>query len=122
MNRREFLSALVSGLLGLSRIAAEAQQAGKLPRVGFLAGSTPPPSPRTNAFVTALRDFGYVEGQNVAIEWRASGGRTERLPDLVVELVRLNVDVIVAVDNPAIEERAHSALTGPDAGPSLLHS
>jgi ABC-type uncharacterized transport system substrate-binding protein len=111
MDRRAFLL----GALGLLAVplAAEAQQAGKVPRVGFLAGSTPHPSPRTNAFVMALRDFGYVEGQNVAVEWRASGGRAERIPDLAVELVRLNVDVIVAVDNPSIAAAQKATRTIP---------
>jgi putative ABC transport system substrate-binding protein len=60
-----------------------------------------------------MRDYGHVEGQNVAIEWRASVGRTERLPDLVAELLRLRVDVIVAVDNPSISAAQRATKTIP---------
>jgi putative ABC transport system substrate-binding protein len=98
MNRRDTVLALLA--LGAAPLAAEARPAGKVPRVGFLSSSTP--QPRTDAFLTGLRDFGYVDGQNIAIEWRPSAGRAERLPDLAAELVRVDVDVIVAVDNPAI--------------------
>jgi ABC-type uncharacterized transport system substrate-binding protein len=92
---------------------AEAQRPGKIPRVGFLAGSTPHPSPRTNAFSDALRDLGHVEGRNITVEWRASGGRAERLPDLVVELIRHNIDIIVAVDNPSIAAAQKATMTIP---------
>ena len=82
--------------------SGEAQPTTKVPRVGILAGTIRPPAPRANALVAGLGDFGYVDGQTVIIEWRWSGGRAERLPDLAADLVRLNVDVIVATDNPAI--------------------
>lgn len=100
------------GLLLMAALPTDAELAAKAPRIGFLAGSTPHPSPRTNAFVAELRSFGYVEGRNLAFEWRASHGRTELLPDLVAELVRLNVDIIVAVDNPSIlaAQRATSTI------------
>ena len=78
---------------------AGAQQPDKVYRVGFL-GASPPPSvgwARTwGALVQGLRDLGYVEGRNLVIEARYSEGRDERLPGLANELVRLNVDVIVA--------------------------
>jgi putative ABC transport system substrate-binding protein len=96
------LVAAISLLLLAVPFAANGQTAGKVPRIGFLAGSTPHPSPRTNTFVAALRELGYVEGQNVAFEWRATGGRAERVADLAADLVRLKVDVIVAVDNPSV--------------------
>jgi ABC-type uncharacterized transport system substrate-binding protein len=107
------LVATIAALLLATPVIADAQAVGKVPRIGFLAGSTPHPTARTNAFVTALRDYGHVEGQNVAIEWRASGGRTERLPDLVAELLRLRVDVIVAVDNPSISAAQRATKTIP---------
>jgi putative ABC transport system substrate-binding protein len=106
------LAAAAALLLFAAPLPVEGQPAGKV-RIGFLAGSTPHPSPRTNAFVTALRDLGYVEGQNVAVEWRASGGRAERVPDLAIELVRLNVDIIVAVDNPSIAAAQKATRTIP---------
>jgi putative ABC transport system substrate-binding protein len=106
--------ATAAGLLLLAApFAAEAQQVGKVPRVGVLAGSIQHPSPRTNAFLTGLRDFGYVAGQNVAVEWRATGGRAQWLPDLANQLVRLNVDVIVATDNPSIAAAQKATRTIP---------
>jgi putative ABC transport system substrate-binding protein len=85
----------------LAPLAAQAQQAGKVYRIGVLTGS-PPDSPRWTPFREGLRQLGYIEGQNMAVEWRVSGGRAERLPELAAELARLKVDVIVATDNPAI--------------------
>jgi len=87
-------------------LAAEAQQAGKVHRIGFLSPSSPSDPERLAspfgerglaAFRQGLRDLGYVEGQNIAIEYRWAEGRFERLPDLAAELVRLKVDVIVSV-------------------------
>jgi len=87
-------------------LAAEAQQAGKVHRIGFLSPSSRSDPERLAspfgerglaAFRQGLRDLGYVEGQNIAIEYRWAEGRFERLPDLAAELVRLKVDVIVSV-------------------------
>jgi putative ABC transport system substrate-binding protein len=75
---------------------ALAQQAGEVPRIGFLSGS--PPSSikaRTEAFRQGLRDLGYVEGKNIGIEWRFGEGKRDRFPALAAELVRLKVDLIV---------------------------
>ena len=98
---------LTLGLL-LTPLAADAQQAGKLYRIGFLSGQTatdPEMSRLLGVFLQGLRDLGYVEGRNIAIEYRWAEGRVERFPDLAVELVRLKVDVIVATTSPA----AHAA-------------
>ncbi len=91
--------------LGLSVIAfvlvvtgavAQAQQAKKVPRIGFLlATSLSVESARIEAFRQGLRELGYVEGKNIIIEWRWAEGKFDRLPELAAELVRLNVDVIV---------------------------
>jgi len=87
-------------------LAADAQQAGKVHRIGFLSPSSPSDPERLAspfgerglaAFRQGLRDLGYVEGQNIAVEYRFAEGRFERLPDLAAELVRLKVDVIVSV-------------------------
>ena len=83
-------------------LAVNAQPAGKVWRIGVLTGLASIESPRYAPFRAALREFGYVQGQNIVIEARSSGGRAERFPDLAAELVRLKVDVIVAGDNPAI--------------------
>ena len=78
-------------------IPAEAQQAKKVPRIGFLiAGSSSSYSGRVEAFRQGLRELGYVEGQNIIIEYRYAGGQENRLADIAVELVRLKVEVIVA--------------------------
>jgi putative ABC transport system substrate-binding protein len=77
-------------------LAVEAQQAGKAYRIGFL-GSTSPTgyANQMKAFRGALRDLGYVEGQNLVIEFRWAEGKYERLPELATELVRLKPDVLV---------------------------
>ncbi len=82
------------GLLLAAPLAASAQQAGKVFRVGLLGSGSP------EILRETLREVGYVEGVNVAIEWRSGEGKTERFGDLAAELVRLKVDAIVA-SNPA---------------------
>src|SRR5438093_6919543 len=75
---------------------AEAQQPTKIPRIGYLSGSYPSTSPaRREAFRQGLRELGYVEGKNIAIEQRYAEGKFDRLPALAAELVRLKVDIIV---------------------------
>jgi len=86
-------------------LAAEAQEAGKVPRIGLLLpGAMPPgqPNPLLDAFRGGLRDLGYVEGQNVVIEYRSAEGRDERFSDLLADLVRLKVAVIVTSGAPAV--------------------
>jgi len=100
MNRRTFLCGLTLGTLALP-FAAEAQQAGKVPRIGFLFYGSPGPSPEIDAFRLGLSELGYVEGQNITIEYRFASGRVERLPELAAELVRLKPDVIVTPGTPA---------------------
>jgi len=76
---------------------AEAQQATKIPRIGYLIAASPSPSlARTESFRQGLRELGYVEGKNIVIEWRSADGKLDRLPALAAELVRLKVDVIVS--------------------------
>ncbi len=97
VNRRVFVGALVGGVLS-SPLAAEAQQAAKIVRIGYLDLAAPPQ--RREAFRHGLRDLGYVEGRNVVIEYRSAEGKPERLPTLAAELVALKVDVIVAQGTP----------------------
>lgn len=103
MNEKIFAFALGAMLSALS-LPAEAQQAKKIPRIGYLGSNTPA---ATSAFVDAfrqgLREFGYVEGQTIAIEYRWAEGNFDRLPDLAAELVRLRVDVIFAAAAPSIK-------------------
>src|SRR5215470_8943512 len=77
-------------------LAARAQQAGKLPTIGFMGASTPSAwSQWTAAFVQRLRELGWIEGQTVAIEYRWAEGRSERFAEIAAEFVRLKVDVMV---------------------------
>jgi putative tryptophan/tyrosine transport system substrate-binding protein len=99
MERRTFL-ALLPGSLLAAPLAAEAQQAGKIHRIGFLHFGSSGPSVEVDAFRQGLRELGYIEGQNIAIEYRFASGHVERLPGLAAELVRLKVDVIVAPSTP----------------------
>ena len=95
-------------------LAAGAPPAGKVWRIGVLGGvAATPEEPRGASFRQGLRALGYIEGQHIAIEWRSSGGRAERFPDLAAELVRLGVDVIVATDNPAIAAAQRATRTIP---------
>src|SRR5437867_8146605 len=78
-------------------LAADAQQAGKVPRIGFLGVTSPSDRPHhVDAFRQGLRELGWVEGQNIVIDYRYAEGRVDRPPDLAAELVRLKVDLIVA--------------------------
>jgi putative ABC transport system substrate-binding protein len=78
-------------------LAADAQQAGKVPQIGFLSLTSPSDRPAVlDAFRQRLRELGWVEGQNIVIDYRYAEGRVDRLPDLAGELVRLKVDLIVA--------------------------
>jgi putative tryptophan/tyrosine transport system substrate-binding protein len=95
MKRKTTILTLTAVLFALCS-HAEAQQPTKIPRIGYLA-----PTPlsalvvRTEAFRQGLRELGYVEGKNIVVEWRSADGKTDRLPALAAELVRLKVDVIV---------------------------
>ena len=101
MNRRTFLCGLTLGTLSAS-LDAEAQQAGKVARIGWLAVKLAPNLHLSEAFRQGLRDLGYVEGRNVVIEYRDAEGKIERFPALAAELVALKVDVIVAPSSPAV--------------------
>jgi putative tryptophan/tyrosine transport system substrate-binding protein len=94
MNRRETIVALVA--LGATPFAIEAQQATKIARIGYLSPNLAASSHLREAFRQGMRDLGYVEGRNVAFEYRDADGKLERLATLAAELVALKVDVIVA--------------------------
>jgi len=93
--RRAFIGTLAGGLLA-APLAAEAQQAAKVTRIGYLSPNLAASPHLPEAFRQGLRDLGYVEGRNVVIEYRDAEGKPERLPALAAELVALKVDVIVA--------------------------
>jgi putative tryptophan/tyrosine transport system substrate-binding protein len=96
MRRREFI-ALLGGSAASWPLVLRAQQADRLPTIGFLGADASAFSPWTGAFVTRLRELGWVEGRTIAIEYRWSEGRTERYAEVAAEFVRLKVDVIVTV-------------------------
>jgi putative ABC transport system substrate-binding protein len=96
-------------------ISAEAQQPKKVPRIGYLSTRDPTnESSRSEAVRLGLRALGYVEGQNIAIEYRYSEGKRERFAELAAELVRRNVDVIlVAGGDPAVRSVMNATKTIP---------
>jgi putative ABC transport system substrate-binding protein len=130
MRRREFIT-LVGGTAAGWPLAARAQQAGRLPTIGYLSGVTPA-SDGTNvaAFLQRLRELGWIEGRNLAVEYRWADGQTELFGKLAAELVRLKVDVILTAGNDiALDvKRATSvipivfALAGDPVGTGLVAS
>ena len=112
MERRTFM-ALVSGGLLTKSLAVEAQQARKVPRIGVLGGQSPEMSPPILALREGLRELGYVEGQNIAIEWRWAQGKDERYPDLAAELVKLKVDIIVVPTSAGAQAAQRATKTIP---------
>jgi putative tryptophan/tyrosine transport system substrate-binding protein len=94
--------------------SAQAQQPKQVPRIGYLVtGSASAHSVRREAFQKGLRDLGYVEGQNIVIEYRYADGKIERLPDLAAELVRLKLEVIVASPTESIRAAMNATKTIP---------
>jgi putative tryptophan/tyrosine transport system substrate-binding protein len=112
MDRRRFLLTSLAGALAAPR-AAGAQQAGKVSRIGVLTNLYPPDADPPQAFRRRLRDFGYIEGQNLVLDWRYQLGRSDRLPTLAAELVRLKPDVIVADVTAAIRAAMQATTTIP---------
>jgi len=111
--RRAFLRTLAGSLLA-APVAAEAQQPAKVARIGFLGPETVSGSKsRVDALRAGLRDLGYVEGKNIVIEFRWAEGKYDRLPDLATELVRLNVDVLVAAGEKAVDAAKRATTTIP---------
>jgi putative tryptophan/tyrosine transport system substrate-binding protein len=103
MNRKTLCLALCALLLMLC-VSAEAQQPTKLSRIGYFSGGTDPSSPGSSfkSFRQALRDLGYVEGKNISFEIRYAEGDRQRIPSLVAELLKLNIDVFLTGNLTAI--------------------
>ena len=113
MDRRRFLLTSLAGALAAPR-AAEAQQAGKKYRIGCLYNGNPTQSaPTVDAFREGMRELGWVDGQNVSLEYRWADGNLDRLPALVADLVRLPVDVIHLAGGPAIRAARQTTRTIP---------
>jgi ABC-type uncharacterized transport system substrate-binding protein len=101
MNRRAFIT-LLGGAAAAWPLAARAQQAGRLPTIGFLGAGDALALGWTAAFVRRLRELGWIEGRTVAIEYRWAEGRSERYTEIAAEFVRLNVDVIVTAGSAVV--------------------
>ena len=111
MRRREFL---LTGSAALCSLSAHAQQAGKVPRIGYLGVTSPSDRPPLlDTFRQGLRELGWIEGQNIVIDYRFAEGRLDRLPDLAAELVRLKVDVIVSLGTQGVTAAKNATDTIP---------
>jgi len=91
------LAVVLAVSLVLAPLVVEAQQTGKIARLGVLLFGTPATDPNLASFLSGLRDLGYVEGRNLALEYRSSEGRPERVRDLAVQVVSLKPDVIAVL-------------------------
>jgi putative ABC transport system substrate-binding protein len=119
--RAALAAALAVGIL-ITPIGAEAQPAAKVPRIGYpVTGSLESPETRAalDAFRQGLRERGYVEGQNILIEYRAADGKIERFPGLATELARLKVDLILALNTPAARAVQQATTTIPIVVPVI---
>jgi putative ABC transport system substrate-binding protein len=107
--RKKIIGLVLGAVLLALRCPTEAQQAEKVPRIGYLSGSPPSAIAEQNeAFRQGLRELGYMEGKNIVIEWRSAEGKSDRLPALATELVHLKVDVIVTA-GPLVTRAAKEA-------------
>jgi putative ABC transport system substrate-binding protein len=108
MKRREFITLLGGAALAWPK-AARAQQAAKLSTIGYLGASTRSvESLRIAAFVERLRELGWIEGRTIAIDYRWTEGRDERLTEIAAEFVRLKVDIIVTAGSPQTLAAKHA--------------
>jgi putative ABC transport system substrate-binding protein len=113
MKRREFIT-LLGGAAAAWPLAARAQQPGRVWRIGVLETTSPALNAANfEAFRKSLRDLGYIEEQNVIIEYRSAEGRGERFADLAADLLRLNIDVIVTRGTPAVLAAKKATTTTP---------
>jgi putative ABC transport system substrate-binding protein len=112
MDRRSFLGTLAGGLLA-GPLAAEAQQTGRMYRIGYLGEGTPENALVLEETLRELGYLGYVEGRNLVVERRFAAFKYDRLPDLAAELVRLKPDVLVTGGNPGIAALRQATATVP---------
>src|SRR3984893_15255043 len=121
MRRRDFIK-VIGGTAAARPLAVRAEQAAKVARIGFMVtGSLQSPEQRvmTDSFLQGLRERGYVEGQNIVIEYRAADGQIARFTELAKELVDLNPDLIVASNTPAARAAKHATTTIPIVVPVM---
>ena len=113
MRRREFIT-LLGGAAAVWPFAAHAQQPARLPTIGFMGESTlAGQRPWVAAFVERLRELSWIEGRNVAIEYRWAEGSNERFPEIVTELIRNKVDVILTQGTPVVLAAKQATLAIP---------
>jgi len=123
VRRREFI-AVIGGAALANVIPAHAQPAARMYRMGWVASASPlselvgenPIHPYARAFLAGMRELGYLKGKNLVIEWRSGEGKFERLPDIIRELVALNVDVIVS----AADVVTKAAKSAPSTTPIVM--
>jgi putative ABC transport system substrate-binding protein len=120
IDRRTFLAGTGAVLLA-APLAAEAQRAGKIHKIGFLAVNTLN-SASSKYFLQGLRDLGYVEGRDFTMEYRFAEGHPDRLPALAADLVRIRVDVIVSPGTPATLAAKQATQTIPIVFPIIGHA
>jgi putative ABC transport system substrate-binding protein len=112
--RKSVIRLMLSAMLFAHCLPAQAQQAKKVPRIGYLSSASPSAgSSRIEAFRQGLRELGYVEGKNLVIEWRFAEGKIDRLPALADELERLKVDIIVSASPPVTGAAKTATITIP---------
>src|SRR4030095_2218782 len=117
MRKASAASILVAMMLLAVPVIVEAQQPGKVPRIGYLTGSSPPTNPtpdlNADAFRQGLRDLGYVEGKNIVVEYRYLEGKENRNATFLAELLQLKVDVLVTISLSSIRAAKEATQTVP---------
>jgi putative ABC transport system substrate-binding protein len=115
MKRAAVPSILIAAILLAVAVIAEAQQAAKIPRIGYVSpvGDPKTPGPQIEGFRQGLRDLGYIEGKNIVVEYRYTEGKGDRNPSLVAELMQLNVDILVVAGPGSIRAAKQATKTMP---------
>jgi len=112
LRRRQFIT-LLGGTAAAWPLAARAQRTGTIARLGYLSTANPRSAPFFRAFEQRLRDLGYIDGENIIIEYRNVEGDIDKLPELAADLVRLDVNVIVTATAPATRAAMQATTTIP---------
>lgn len=113
MQKKKTIGLALSAALFALCAPVEAQSISRFPRLGYLAANSALESRDLKAFRQGLADLGYIEGKNIAIEYRSAEGKLDRLPDLAAELVALKVDIVVAINPPSARAAKNATNTIP---------
>jgi putative tryptophan/tyrosine transport system substrate-binding protein len=113
--RHRLLGLMLTGALGLSiaTFVGDAQTSPPLPRIGYLSVNVAPAAPSFEAFRQGLQELGWIDGENIALEWRSTAGQDDRLPGFLAELLQLKVDIIVAGGPQATRAAKQATSTTP---------